>query len=453
MAKETKDHSFSLVEYLMIVMIVGIIVVFAVPFSEANKVQPKIREMKDNVNSILKAFDQVYAIDTLKVSDVEAFQNADLNYAIKTNNFYKYVNLEKRFLTNYFDNISKKKDFILFYKTQVRPLIKRAYLQKFDQYLQNVELISLSYDYEKLPELAEYIQNDKFNEYYQLVENNYNLFLRPGVQETFTNDIIDTIQLVKGLNSSEGMFTLNSKQMKTFNNINLVDVDLVKGNFFNYQLTADSMIVATTTPNFGEDSEGAQIIYDMQDEIYTVGQKKEYSELGRKLLDRSIETLTSKEETLNSVENEFKALMKPDTYDLAIPELGEKTKTSLVEFEMYVAEKYKRHEVDTYIDYYTNLKTLLANKVTVIESSIESDIMKHDNAKNGKEKLKTEIKSKTNDWEKLIALQAEVNKRLAALSKIEQADEAVAKVVEHKKLKESYLKSFHTIDYDWLILE
>ncbi len=123
MAKGTKDHTFSLVEYLMIVMIVGILIVFIVPFTQANQAQPKIREMKNNVNSILKAYDQTGLLEELKLSEIEDLNRTELNYSIGVNDFLKYVNFEKEFAKKYL-SFTKKKDYINFLKNEVRPLVK-----------------------------------------------------------------------------------------------------------------------------------------------------------------------------------------------------------------------------------------------------------------------------------------------------------------------------------------
>jgi hypothetical protein len=220
MAKGIKDHTFSLVEYLMIVMIIGILIVFIVPFTQANKAQPKIREMKNNVNSILKTYDQTGVIEELKLSEVGKFNNSDLNYSIEVNNFLKYVNFEKDFAKNLLNPI-KKKEYINFLKNEVRPLVKIAYLSKYDKYVSDLGVIKLKFDYDVLPNLASFLDDDKFFAFYDLAEARLINFVTPGLEDRYNNDIIKLITFIKGLKPVDNYYQLTYDQIKNFSNINL----------------------------------------------------------------------------------------------------------------------------------------------------------------------------------------------------------------------------------------
>ncbi|OQY38572.1 MAG: hypothetical protein B6226_03410 [Candidatus Cloacimonetes bacterium 4572_65] len=450
MAKEIKDHTFSLVEYLMIVMVIGILVVLVVPFSEANKVQPKIREMKDNINSILKAYDQVYAIDTLKINSVEAFNNNELKYTIEVNSFLKYVNFEKEYAKSYLSP-QNRKDYINFLKTSVRPLVKIANLPNYDKFVANFELVRLPFDQDKLPNIGSFLQEDKFFSYYDLAENNLQNFIIKGTEEPFQENILGVISFVKELKSTNDQYVLSYNQLKQFASVNLIDINSVEDKYFTYQLNADSTIVATTTENFG--TAGAQIYYSITDEIYTVGPKKLYDKLGSGFLTKSIESLPTKTATRDGFVNELLSALAPEAYDLDTSLISENQKTFLVDFENNIKENFDINEVRSYLNFYNDFSNTVSGALGLNKTRLELAIDKHDSARKPTAKMKSEITERVANWEKVIQLTAQLNAKVETLNKIVKAQDNVNRAIKHKELKENYTKSFNIIDYDWLILE
>jgi len=452
MAKGTKDHTFSLVEYLMIVMIVGILIVFIVPFTEANKAQPKIREMKNNVSSILKAYDQTGVIEELKLSDVEELNKQNLKYSIKVNDFLKYVNFEKDFTKNHL-SFTKKKDYANFLKTEVRPLVKVAYLSKFDKYVNDVENVKLNFDYDVLPNLGSFLEDDKFFEFYDLAENRLKDFIYPGEdqQEKFNNEIIQTITFVKGLKPVDNQYQLTYDQIKKFSNINLVDINKVEDKFFSYQLNIDSTIVATTTANF--EAEGAQIIYNMKDEIYEVGPKTEYRELGEKFLENSISELPTLTQERDNAIAKFKNDIAPEEFDLSTNLITDKDKELFISFENYIKDNFKYQDLDIYLEFYQNFNTTISSAISNNKSSLDKAVERHDKMRKPTAKAKSEISEKVENWEKLNLVKAKIETRIKSLNDISKLVTKVETAENHKSLKENYLKSFNIIDQDWLTLE
>ncbi len=450
MAKGTKDHTFSLVEYLMIVMIVGILIVFIVPFTQANQAQPKIREMKNNVNSILKAYDQTGLLEELKLSEIEDLNRTELNYSIGVNDFLKYVNFEKEFAKKYL-SFTKKKDYINFLKNEVRPLVKVAYLSKFDKYVNDVSLVKLKFDYDVLPNLGTFLEDDKFLEFYDLAESRLVDFVTPGLEEQFNNEIIQVITFVKGLKPVDGQYQLSYNQIKNFSNINLVDLTKVEDTYFSYKLNRDSTIVAETTENFGE--KGAQIIYDMQDEIYQVGPKSEYMELGPNFLDENIEKLPSLSQERDSAINAFKASINPEDFDLNVSLITDSDRDLFTSFESYIKENFRHQDIAIYLEFYKNFDSIISSAISNNKSSLENAVENHDKMRNPSQKAKDEITERVNNWEKLVAAKAKLDNRTKALTEINNLITKVETVEGYQSLKENYLNSFNVIDQDWLILE
>lgn len=450
MAKGTKDHTFSLVEYLMIVMIVGILIVFIVPFTQANKAQPKIREMKNNVNSILKAYDQTGVLEELKLSEIENLNSNELKYSIGVNDFLKYINFEKDFAKKYL-SFTKKKDYVNFLRNDVRPFVKVAYLSKFDSYVNDVQVIKLNFDYDVLPNLGSFLEEDKFFEFYDLAENRLIEFVTPGLEEQFNNEIIQVIQFIKGLKPVDGQYQLSYNQIKNFSNINLVDINKVEDTYFSYKLNRDSTIVAETTKDFG--TEGAQIIYSIKDEIYQVGPKAKYMDLGPTFLANNIAKLPSLTEERDQAINTFKNEIDPADFDLNISLIAQADKDLFLSFENYIKSNFKYQDIDTYLEFYQNFNSIIASAMSNNKNSLENAVISHDKMRNPSEKAKSEISVKVENWEKLISVKAKLDNRIKSLNEISNLISKVETAENYQSLKENYLKSFNVIDQDWLILE
>ena len=450
MAKEIKDHTFSLVEYLMIVMIVGILIVFIVPFTQANKAQPKIREMKNNVNSILKTYDQTGVIEELKLSEVERFNNNGLKYSIEVNDFLKYVNFEKDFAKNLLNPI-KKKEYINFLKNEVRPLVKIAYLSKYDKYVSDLDLIKLKFDYDVLPNLGSFLDDDKFFEFYDLAEDRLINFVTPGLEDKYNNDIIKLITFIKGLKPVNNYYQLTYDQIKNFNDINLIDVNSVEDNYFSYELRSDSTIVATTTENFG--IQGAEIIYNMTDEIYEVGPKSKYMKLGANFLDESIAKLPALTQERDSAITNFKNGISPEDFNLNISLISDSDRDLFITFENYVKENFRYQDIDTYLEFYQNFSSIISSTTSNNHNSLVKAVEAHDKMNKPNEKAKTEISQRVENWEKLNLAKAKLDSRIKSLNEIDKLIEKVETAENHQSLKDNYLKSFNVIDQDWLILE
>lgn len=450
MAKEIKDHTFTLVEYLMIVMIVGILVVFIVPFTQANKAQPKIREMKNNVNSILEAYDQVGVVDELKLSRVGTLNNSKLTYSMEVSNFLKYVNFEKDFAKNHL-NFAKKKDYIKFLETEVRPLVKVAYLAKYDKYVQDLELVKLKFDYDTLPNLGSFLEDDKFFEYYDLAQTRLIDFVTPGLEEGFNKDIIQLINFVKGLKPVDDKYQLTYDQIKNFTNINLVDLSSVNSRFFAFKLNRDSTIVATTTDEFG--TAGAQIVYDMGEEIYEIGNRTAYSNLGAKFLDESIAKLPALSQDRDSAIAKFKTQVNPEDYDLSVDLISNKDKELLLSFEEYIKDNFRYQDVEIYLEFYKTFDSTITNAINSNKSALESAVEAHDRLRNPTANSKATITQRVSNWEKLTSIKAKLDNRIENLNEINSSNMKVETAKNNQSLKENYLKSFNVIDQDWLILE
>ncbi len=450
MAKGIKDHTFSLVEYLMIVMIVGILIVFIVPFTQANKAQPKIREMKNNVNSILNAYNQTGVIEELKLSEVGALNSNELKYSIEVNNFLKYVNFEKDFAKNLM-SFTKKKAYINFLRSDVRPLVKVAYLSEFDKYLNDLALVQLNFDYDVLPNLGYFLENDKFFEFYDLAQNRLIEFVTPGLEEKYNNDIIQVITFVKGLKPVDNQYQLTYDQIKKFSNINLVDLSKIEDKYFSYKLNSDSTIVATTTEVFG--TAGAQIIYNMADEFYEVGPRSEYLELGAKFLDESIAKLpTLTQERDNAIAN-FEKKLAADEFDLNIDLISDSNRELLLSFESYLKDNFKYQDIGIYLEFYRNYNTVIASTIANNRSYLVNAVESHDKMRNPTQQAKSEISQRVENWEKLNFVKAKLDSRIKSLDEIEKLIINFETAENQKSLKENYLKSFNVIDQDWLILE
>jgi len=450
MAKEIKDHTFTLVEYLMIVMIVGILVVFIVPFTQANKAQPKIREMKNNVNSILEAYDQVGVIKEIKLSKVQSLNNKELKYSMEVNDFLKYVNFEKDFAKNHL-NFAKKKDYIKFLETEVRPLVKVAYLAKYEKYIEDLGMVKLKFDYDVLPNLGSFLEDDKFFEFYDLAQNRLINFVTPGLEENFNNEIIQLINFVKGLKPVDNKYELTYDQIKNFTNINLVDLSSVQAKFFAFELRSDSTIVATTTKEFG--TAGAQIIYDMGEETYEVGPKSEYSKLGAKFLDESIAKLPTLSQDRDTAIAKFKTQVNPEDYDLSVDLISNKDKELLLSFENYIKENFRHQDIQIYSEFYKSFNTTIVNAISSNRNALESAVEAHDKLKNPTANSKAAITQKVENWEKLTSIKAKLDSRISSLDEIENSNKKVETAKNNQLLKENYLKSFNVIEQDWLILE
>lgn len=449
MAKESKDYNFSLVEYLMIIMIIGILVVFIVPFNETKAVQPKIREMKDNVRSIIKAYDQSNVIETLKLTDVEKLNSDNLKYSLEVNNFLKYVNFEKVFCKKYLA-FNKKKDYYNFLRTEVRPLVNVADLTAFDNYINNLGLIKIANDYDLLPNLGSFLQEDKFLEFYALAEEKLPSMIFSGVEEGFNNDVMNVITFVKSLKPVDNYYNLTYKQIKRFSNINLVDV-LIEDEFFVYDLKADSTIVSTTTENFGD--AGAQVIYNVTDETYQIGPKKQYQDIGLNTINATIASLPEKTSLRDEEIRKFKTTVNPDEYDLNISTITKKEKESLINFEGYIKRSFNVNELDNYLHFYENLDANVNNLISNNTINIEGSVMKHDKMANPNTKIKNEIKLEISDAKKLNVLKAAIQTKISDMKKIVQIQKSIVKAENYQELKDNYIKSFNVIDQDWLLLE
>ncbi len=450
MAKGTKDHTFSLVEYLMIVMIVGILIVFIVPFTQANQAQPKIREMKNNVNSILKAYDQTGLLNELKLSEIEDLNREELNYSIGVNDFLKYVNFEKDFAKKYL-SFTKKKDYLNFLKTEVRPLVKVAYLSKFDKYVNDVSLVKLNFDYDVLPNLGTFLEDDKFFDFYDLAERRFGDFVTPGLEEQFNNEIIQVITFIKGLKPEDGFYNLTYNQIRNFTNINVVDLNKVEDQYFAYKVTRDSTIIAETTENFG--SKGAQIIYSIQDEIYQVGPRSEYMELGPNFLEENIAKLPALSQERDAAINSFKASIKPEELDLNVSLISDSDRELFTSFESYIKENFKHQDIEIYSEFYKNFDAIISSAISNNKTSLENAVETHDKMRNPSQKAKTEITERVDNWEKLIDAKAKLDNRIKSLNEINTLINKVETVEDYQSLKENYINSFNVIDQDWLILE
>ncbi len=450
MAKGTKDHTFSLVEYLMIVMIVGILIVFIVPFTQANQAQPKIREMKNNVNSILKAYDQTGQLEDLKLSEIKSLNSEELKYYIGVNDFLKYVNFEKDFAKKYL-SFTKKKDYITFLQTEVRPLVKVAYLSKFDKYVNDVSLVKLNFDYDVLPNLGTFLEDNKFFEFYDLAERRFADFVTPGLEEQFNNEIIQVITFVKGLKPVDGQYDLSYNQIRNFSNINLVDLNKVQAKYFSYTLTADSTIVAETTEEFG--SQGAQVIYNIQDEIYEVGPRSEYMKLGPNFLQENIEMLPALTQERDTAINSFKSTINPEDFDLNVSLITESDRELFISFETYIKDNFRHQDISIYLEFYQNFNSIIASAISNNKNSLDNAVENHDKMKNPSQKAKDEISEKVNNWEKLLAAKAKLDSRIKSLNEIKTVINKVQTVENYQSLKDNYIKSFNVIDQDWLILE
>ncbi|MBI9031062.1 hypothetical protein JEZ13_03505 [bacterium] len=450
MAKETKDHTFSLVEYLMIVMIVGILIVFIVPFTEANKAQPKISEMKNNVNSILKAYDQTGVIEELKLSQVEALNNQELKYSMNVNDFLKYVNFEKDFTKNYLA-FTKKGEYYNFLRSEVRPLVKVAYLSKFDKYVNDLAKVKINFDYDVLPNLGSFLEDDKFFEYYDLAENRLKDFAEPSNIDGFNSNIIATITFVKGLKPIDNEYHLTYDQIKNFSNINLIDIQRIEDKYFAYKLYSDSTIVATSTENFG--TSGAQIFYNMTDEIYEVGPKADYLDLGPRFLDESISKLPTLSQERENAITQFKNSIRPEEVDLNISLIAEKDRELFLNFENYVKENFRYQDNDIYLEFYQGFISIVDSGISNNKASLENAVVNHDKMRNPSDNAKAEISLKVEEWEKLNQVKAKIESRIKSLKDLDSLIDKVETAENHQSLKESYLKSFNVIDQDWLILQ
>lgn len=450
MAKGIKDHTFSLVEYLMIVMIIGILIVFIVPFTQANKAQVKMREMKNNVNSILNVYDQTGVIEELKLSEVKALNNNDLTYSIEVNDFLKYVNFEKDYAKNLL-SFAKKKDYINFLSKEVRPLVKVAYLAKFDKYINDFELVKLNFDYDVLPNLGSFLQDDKFFEFYDLAEKRLADFIYPGLEEKFDTDVIQIITFIKGLKPVDNQYQLTYDQIKKFATINLVDLSKVEAKYFSYKLNSDSTIVATSTKNFG--TEGAQIVYNITDETYEIGHKTEYSKLGPKFLEASISKLPTITQDRDNAIAKFKSEISPDEFDLSLNLISASEKELFLSLENYIKDNFKYQDIDNYLEFYQNFNSIITQTINNNRTSLVNSVEAHDKMNNPSDKAKAEISEKVNNWEKLNLVKAKLDSRIKSLSEIEKLINKVETAENHQSLKKNYLKSFNVIDQDWLILE
>lgn len=434
----------------MIVMIVGILIVFIVPFTQANKAQPKIREMKNNVNSILKAYDQTGVINELKLSEVEKLNNNELKYSIEVNDFLKYVNFEKDFAKNLL-GFSKKKDYIIFLKNDVRPLVKVAYLSKYDKYVSDLELVKLKFDYDVLPNLGSFLDESKFFEFYDLAEAKLVNFVTPGLNEQFNNDIIQLITFVKALKPVDNYYQLTYDQIKNFKNINLVDINSVEDNYFSYKLNSDSTIVATTTEHFG--TQGAQVIYNMTDEVYEVGPKSKYLELGANFLEDSISKLPTLTQERDNAIAKFKNEISPEEFDMSTSLISDSDKELFISFENYIKENFKYQDIATYSEFYENFNSVIGSLTANNRTSLVSAVETHDKMRNPTSKAKAEISQRVENWEKLNLVKAKLDSRVKALKEIDKLITKVETAENHQSLKENYIKSFNVIDQDWLILE